>query len=232
MNNRYTSSFTDFNSFVLDLPGLKKEKLYSANVLEKIKEENKKDITLEISDLNVFFDQFLFSHLNTIENRFWLYNYLNGIQQVTFSYNFKFMDLSGKTFFFSSKRSKARALNSGFFLYNSRKYFLQKISKNAFSKHRILSWNNKGYWLSFVGNRGQLLKTFILKKNKKQTFFSSLCIVNLSLIGYLHLYSLQKWKIKSFKKLKTSALNPFIKKYNFYYKKNLFLRSILTLEKK
>lgn len=232
MNNLYTSSFTDFKSLVLDLPDLKKEKLYSANVLERIKEENKKDVVLEIPDLNIFFDQFLFSHLNTIENRFWLYNYLNGIQQITFSYNFKFMDLSRKTFFFSSKKSKATALSSGFFLYNSRKHFLQKFSESTFSKHRILSLNNKSYWLSFVGNRGQLLKTFLLKKKKKRFAFSSLCIANLGLIGYLHLYSLQKWEIKNFKRHKTSVLNPFLKKYNFYYKKNLSLKSILTLEKK
>lgn len=210
-------------------PQLKEEKIYLSIGLDK----KKKETISEISNLNIFFDQSSFIQQNLIENRFWLYENCNNLDENDYNYNFKLIDLSTKTFVFDSTHPKAISSNSLLYLYNLRKSILLNTKNSMIIKNRMLALNKRGYKLSCFGNQALLSRNFFFNKNKKlkNFLYSSWYISNINSLGTLNFFNLKKWELKKITDFKKPKISSFIKKYKFYYKKNSSLKSFITLEK-
>jgi hypothetical protein len=209
------------------VPELKCNKLYLGYGIEK----KKKDLFLEISSLNIHFVQSSFFQNYLLENRLWLYEDIQNIEDSSYVSNFRLTDLSAATYLFDFRRTKSSSLYSLIFLYNVKKYFLHYLKTQPLLKTRMVLVNKKGYKFSLYNKLSNFQRPFFYQNTKKPFSYSLWYLFNLNFLGFLNVFSLKDWQIKKVSRLKYPLSSPFLKKYRLYYKKNSFLKSFITLKK-
>lgn len=222
-----TISFNDNLSLPYFLPKpLKSDSLYEAFA----RSSKKKEVDLEFKGMLLSQTEQYLNLLKRVENRFWIYDKEIPINDKTFIFRYKGFDtLSNQLILADRKRIKILS-NSLIYSYNARKYLLQHKKGNYIVKSRSLSLSKLGFELSFFGKRALLTNSKFLRKGNIS--YKVWLILNLTFLGELNSFKLQKWEINSMTSLPKSERNSFIKKVNYYYNQNNLLTSYVLLSKK
>ena len=222
-----TSSFHNKLSLPYFIPKpLKSDSLYEAFV----RFSRKREVDLEFKGMLLSQTEQSLQLLNRLETRFWIYDQASPISHRNFVFRYKaFNPLSNQLVLADRKQIKTLS-NSFIYSYNARKYLLQHNTKNYVVKSRPLALTKMGLELSFFGKRALGMTSKLLKRGKIS--YKVWLVLNLSCLGRLHYFILQKWKINSITTLSRFEKDSFQKKLNYYYHQNSLLNSYILLSKK
>lgn len=222
-----TISFNDNLSLPHFLPKpLKADSLYEAFA----RSSKKKEVDLEFKGMLLSQTEQYLNLLKRVENRFWIYDKEIAINDKTFVFRYKGFDALSNQLILADRKQIKILSNSLIYSYNARKYVLQSKKRNYVVKSRPLSLSKLGFELSFFGKRALLANSKFLRKGSIS--YKVWLILNLSFLGELNSFKLQKWEINSMTSLPKSEKNSFIKKVNYYYNQNNLLTSYVLLSKK